>query len=88
MPFQRCCRATDATKRITVGAPVLRDSTLQWVEFADLPWDSDDFPALGRAFAAEGGETRVPLGLGVVIACDMRAIVDFGVVWIDASRHT
>lgn len=70
------------------GAPVMVDGQRRWHEYDDLDYDSDDFPALGRAFAAEGGETRVPLGLGVVIACDMRAIVDFGVVWIDASRHT
>lgn len=72
--------------RTTYGAPVVVDGQRQWVEYEDIDFDSDDFEALGAAFAATGSETRVPLGSGEVIACDMREIVDFAVPWLDAHR--
>ncbi|MEQ1699133.1 MAG: GNAT family N-acetyltransferase [Ilumatobacteraceae bacterium] len=72
--------------RTTYAAPVLVDGSRQWVEYEDIDLDSDDFAALGEAFAATGGETRVPLGSGEVIACDLREIVDFAIPWLDAHR--
>ncbi|MGB8859349.1 MAG: GNAT family N-acetyltransferase [Ilumatobacteraceae bacterium] len=71
---------------ISYGAPMMVDGRRQWVRHDDIDYDSDDFPALGEAFGATGGETRVPLGAGEIIACDMRAIVDFATGWLDANR--
>ncbi len=72
---------------IPYGAPVMVDGRRQWVTFDDVDYDSDDFEALGAAFAAAtGGETRVPLGYGEITSCSMRAIVDFAVEWLPANR--
>jgi aminoglycoside 3-N-acetyltransferase len=72
---------------IAYGAPVMVDGRREWVTYDDLDYDSDDFEALGAAFAAStGGETRVPLGYGEVTSCSMRAIVDFAVQWLAANR--
>ncbi len=72
---------------IPYGAPVMVDGRRQWVTFDDVDYDSDDFEALGEAFAAAtGGETRVPLGYGEITSCSMRAIVDFAVEWLPANR--
>lgn len=38
----------------TQGAPVMIDGERQWVTFEDLEGDSDDFEAIGKAFAAAG----------------------------------
>ena len=72
--------------RITYGAPVMVDGRRQWVSHEDVDYDSDDFVACGDAFGVTGGETRVPLGSGEIVACDMRALVDFAVPWLDANR--
>ena len=72
--------------RIMYGAPVLVDGRRQWVSHEDVDHDSDDFVACGDAFGVTGGETRVPLGSGEIVACDMRALVDFAVPWLDANR--
>lgn len=74
------------THHTNYGAPMMVDGQRQWVEYEDIDLDSDDFEALGADFAATGGETRVALGLGEVIACDMREIVDFAVAWLDEHR--
>lgn len=72
---------------LTYGAPMLVDGRREWVTYDDVDYDSDDFEALGAAFAAvTGGETRVPLGYGEVTSCSMRAIVDFAVEWFPANR--
>jgi aminoglycoside 3-N-acetyltransferase len=65
------------------------DGERRWVVYDDIDYDSDDFVALGAAFAAAtGGETRVPLGAGEIIGCSMREIVDFGIGWLDATRQS
>lgn len=73
---------------IEYGAPVMVGDRREWVTYADIDYDSDDFEALGADFAAAtGAETRVPLGYGEVISCSMRAIVDFAVEWLPANRQ-
>jgi len=72
--------------RIEHGAPVMVDGRRQWVPHDDVDHEADDFQALGEAFAVTGAETRVGLGVGELLACDMGAIVDFGVGWLDANR--
>jgi len=79
-------RASCAAPVVTCGAPMLVNGQRQWVEFDDLDYDSDDFVALGEAFAATGRETRTSLGIGTITTCPVRDIVDFGVEWLNANR--
>lgn len=69
------------------GAPLFVDGQRRWVEYVDLDHRSDDFATLGTAFVASGGaEQQAALGNGAIRTCSMREIVDFGTVWIAASR--
>lgn len=81
-------RATGiALDRIEGGAPVLVDGARQWVRYDDVDGDSDDFEALGEAFAAEtGAEITGRVGLGTARLFRQRAVVDFGVRWLEAHR--
>lgn len=79
-------RATGVAPVVRRGAPMLVAGQRQWVEFDDIDYDSDDFAALGDAFAATGRETRTALGTGTIISCSQREIVDFGVEWLSANR--
>ncbi len=74
---------------ITFGVPVIVDGERRWVTYDDVDYDNHDFEAAGAAFAAAtGGETRVPLGAGELISCNVREIVDFATDWLDYSRGT
>ncbi|HQZ33753.1 MAG TPA: AAC(3) family N-acetyltransferase [Ilumatobacteraceae bacterium] len=73
---------------ITFGVPVMSDGERRWVTYDDVDYDNHDFEAAGAAFAATGGEARVPLGAGELISCRMRDIVDFATEWLDYSRGT
>ena len=74
---------------MTFGVPVMVDGERRWVTYDDVDYDNHDFETAGIAFAsATGAEVRVPLGVGEVIACDVRAIVDFATEWLDYNRGT
>jgi len=74
---------------VTFGVPVMVDGARRWMTYDDVDYDNRDFEAAGAAFsAATGGEVRVPLGAGQLIACNVRAIVDFATEWLDHSRGT
>jgi len=74
---------------ITFGVPVMVDGERRWVTYDDVDYDNHDFEAAGAAFAAAtGGEVRMPLGAGELIACTVRGIVDFATEWLDYSRGT
>ena len=71
--------------RNTQGAPVLVDGERRWVTFDDLDGDTDDFEAVGAAFAATGGVRRAPVGAATALAMRQRALVDFAADWF--TRH-
>jgi len=74
---------------ITFGVPITVDGERRWMTYDDVDYDNHDFEAAGAAFAAAtGGEVRVPLGAGELIACNVRGIVDFATEWLDYSRGT
>ncbi len=81
-------RADFPGKRIIEnGAPVLTDGGREWVTLRDIDFDDEDFPALGEAFERETGAARVgPVGRGVARLMPQRALVDFGVRWIEEKR--
>jgi aminoglycoside 3-N-acetyltransferase len=74
--------------RIRAGAPVMVDGERRWVTYDEFDYDSDDFEALGDAFARETGrEVRGPVGLATARLCEQREVVDFGVLWLERNRR-
>jgi aminoglycoside 3-N-acetyltransferase len=85
-------RARFPAKRTrTQGAPILVDGQRQWVTYDDLSFDDADFPALGEAFARDTGlERQGPVGTrqprAMARLMPQRALVDYGVRWMEVSR--
>jgi aminoglycoside 3-N-acetyltransferase len=74
----------------TYGCSVLVDGEREWVTFEDTPLDSEDFPDCGAGFE-ERRPAAVETGtVGVAGAklLDQRALVDFGVDWMERTRET
>jgi aminoglycoside 3-N-acetyltransferase len=74
------------TDWISEGAPVLVEGTRTWVTFPDREGRSDDFAALGEAFARTGKERRGRVGAGSGRLMRQRDAVDFAVQWLEANR--
>jgi aminoglycoside 3-N-acetyltransferase len=74
------------TDWISEGSPVLVDGVRTWVTYPDRAGNSDDFAALGEAFASTGHEHRGPVGSGTGRLMRQRDIVDFGIRWIEDNR--
>lgn len=74
---------------VQLGVPLVVDGVRQWVTYDDLDRDETDFPEIGAAFAAAGGDqVTIPLGIGEVTSCSMRDLVDFAVGWMEQHRTT
>jgi aminoglycoside 3-N-acetyltransferase len=73
-------------RSIVQGSPVLVDGERRWVTYEDLDGDTDDFEAVGAAFAAGGGERSGPVGSGTGRLMRQRALVDFATTWFTAHR--
>lgn len=59
----------------------------EWTSLRDIDLDSEDFSVLGEAFERETGAARVgPVGRGVARLMPQRALVDFGVRWMERER--
>ncbi|MEM9202325.1 MAG: AAC(3) family N-acetyltransferase [Actinomycetota bacterium] len=63
------------------------DGTSQWVRYAAIPEDEDDFSDLGEAFASTGDETQGAVGAGIGHLMRARDVVDFGTTWLLQHRH-
>lgn len=69
------------------GAPVTSDGERRWAEGEELKIDSEDFVALGHAFAQETKLQREgKVGLADAILMPQRALVDFGKAWLSKHR--
>ena len=69
------------------GAPVMQDGRRQWVTFDDVDTDSDDFAAIGTAYAAAGQPLRTgKVAQANCLLLPQRALVDFAVRWMEANR--
>ncbi|HEY8599394.1 MAG TPA: AAC(3) family N-acetyltransferase [Thermomicrobiales bacterium] len=81
-------RATYPMKRFAPsGAPVLVEGERRWVEFQTLQVDSDDFPAIGTAFAQDTGLVRTgQIAAAPALLMPQRALVDYGVRWMELHR--
>lgn len=74
-------------KTYTEGAAVLVDGHREWVTFEALWTDDEDFPAIGEAYEARGGEVTVGrAGAGTARLMRQRPLVDFGVAEIGRTR--
>ena len=74
--------------RTTVGAPLLVEGERRWVEFPELDWDADDFPALGEDFARDTGLVRVgQIAAATALLMPQRPLIDYAVPWLRAHRH-
>lgn len=73
-------------QRSTQGAPLLVDGIRTWVTFDDLDGDTDDFEAVGAAFAAAGGVRSGPVGAATASVMSQRAIVAFATEWFTSHR--
>jgi aminoglycoside 3-N-acetyltransferase len=70
------------------GAPVLVDGERRWTTFREFDYDTDDFAALGGAFAATGAARAARVGAATAVVCRQRALVDFAVGWMRTHRAT
>jgi len=71
---------------VTQGAPMMVDGEQRWVTFEDLEGGSDDFEAIGEAFAAAGFERLGPVGSGEGRLMGVRDLVDFAADWMTTHR--
>lgn len=75
-------------KRVNIGAPILVDGKRQWMEFEDLDWDESDFPALAEDFARQPGAIKIgKIAQATAQLMSQRALVDFGVAWLEQHRQ-
>lgn len=82
-------RAAYPGRRIVqTGAPLRVDSQRVWVTMQDVDLDSDDFPRLGADFErATGLARRARVGEAQAVLMPQRALVDYGVQWMEANRR-
>ncbi len=70
------------------GAPMLVEGEQQWVEFEELQINSDDFVALGEAFAQQPGAQRQgKLGEANALVFWQPSAVDFATAWFNNNRR-
>jgi len=80
-------RADLSRKTLLNGSPMLTDGRRQWVVYEEDEIDSSDFDEIGAAFAGTGHERFGDAGGGTARLMSQRAIVDFGVAWMNANRR-
>lgn len=71
--------------RVEQGSPVLVDGSRRWVTYSELDGSTEDFEELGADF---GEQVVGPVAQGEARLMRQRALVDFAVVWMAATRAT
>ena len=79
-------RADWDVETVERGSSVLVDGEGQWITYEDIATDSDDFDRLGADFEANHGVRRGRVGTADATLASQRALVDFGVGWIERNR--
>ena len=75
-----------ATGRQLCGAPIIDDRRRVWRRFSCLDYDSNDFDAIGRDYEAADSSWRcADVGHARSTLIALRALVDFGALWM--ARH-
>ncbi|WP_437498501.1 aminoglycoside N(3)-acetyltransferase [Sorangium sp. So ce1099] len=82
-------RADFPGKRVEVQrAPILVDGARQRVAFDDIALDDGDFDRIGADFARDTGlERRGRAGAATALLMPQRALVDYGVGWMERNRR-
>jgi len=81
----RCQGAKD--NRCLRGTPVRARGGTRYVEYEDITWHDEDFPAIGQAFERKRGAVRTGrIGQAEARLFGQRAAVDFAVRWMNAHR--
>jgi aminoglycoside 3-N-acetyltransferase len=68
------------------GAAIIRNGRREWATWEDVIGDEEDFGRIGAAFDATGAVTIGRAGNGEARLMKQRALVAFGVAWIDQNR--
>jgi len=77
----------EGKKKERRGAPVMLRGGRAWVEFEDIEYHSEDFPAIGKAFEASLGARIGAVGKAEARLVDIRGLVDFAVFWMEKNRR-
>ena len=73
---------------IKCGSPIFTRGKREWVEYDDLELSNADFGSIGKAFINETGfARRGHVALAEAILIPQRALVDYGVKWIETNRR-
>jgi aminoglycoside 3-N-acetyltransferase len=82
-------RANFPKQYVRQGSAVFVEGERQWVAFDDLDWDDEDFNALGADFeqAHPGAVQSGTVGKAPTKLIRQRALVDFGVTWLETHRR-
>ncbi|MFC0211174.1 aminoglycoside N(3)-acetyltransferase [Paenibacillus chartarius] len=73
------------------AAPVMIDGRREWTTYLDIQFVTDDFPAIGDAFAqATGLVAHGKVGQAQALLMPQRELVDYAVMWMGLHRgiHT
>ncbi len=77
----------ESKKVIRQGAPILLEDKRVWQTFQDIEGDSEDFEAIGKAFAEETDlERKGKIGQGEARLLPQRELIDFAVGWLEKNR--
>jgi len=68
------------------GCAKLVNNQRKWVEWEELDIDSDDFSQLGKDFESKINYKPGKIGIADSRLISIRAIVDFGVEWLEKNR--
>ena len=71
---------------LTEFAPILVDGRRQWVEYSDINHNTDDFTAIGKAFAQVHKVRANRVGQSKALLIPQPKIVDFAVEWMEDNR--
>lgn len=73
-------------KVIETGAPILVDGKRRWVTMKDIDLDTSDFERMGKNFKRTAFVRTGKVGKAQARLMSQRALVDFGVRWIEQNR--
>lgn len=79
-------RSGTATARVPNAAPLLERGRRVWVPFTEPVVDDSDFVAVGRDFAAAGGERTGAVGRATARLMDQRVLVAHAAAWFARTR--
>lgn len=80
-------RTHRARQVIEQGAPIVVNGERQWVTYATLDYDTDDFDQVGAAVGQAGIERVGRVGGATARLLDQARLVDFAVDWFQTNRR-